>query len=307
MKALILLMGIHVFLYASDLIEPIPLELDYDKPKALLGKKLFHDKRLSRDNTISCESCHRLEEGGDDNLQYSFGVDGQVGTINSPTVFNAHYNFVQFWDGRAKDLKAQARHPIENPIEMGISMDIVLKKLQQDVGYRSQFKALYDDGLTKDNILDAIVEFEKALITPNARFDQYLRGDKTALTQEEREGFELFKENGCISCHNGVNIGGNLYQKVGIMKTYIDDQNIQGRYSITKNEKDKYFFKVPTLRNIALTEPYLHDGSQKSLEEVVKFMLRYQLGMPSEKDEIKKITAFLRTLTGENPKIMDMQ
>lgn len=288
---------------AQEKIEPIPLNVSYDKEKALLGKKLFHDTRLSKDNTVACVSCHLLNDGGDDNLQYSFGINAQEGKVNSPTVFNARYNFVQFWDGRAKDLKTQAAFPIKDPIEMDSSLEAVVTKLLKDEYYKTQFSALYKDGMSKENLLDAIAEFEKALVTPNARFDKYLRGDATALTEEEKEGYVLFRSDGCISCHNGVNIGSNLFQKVGVLKEYKGDKNMLGRYNVTKKEKDKYFFKVPTLRNIALTSPYLHDGSKKTLEGVVRFMMVYQLGIIPDPVHIKKIVAFLKTLNGEIPKI----
>ena len=292
-------------LTATEKIKPLPLDYKYDKEKAILGKKLFYDVRLSRDDTISCSSCHILEAGGDDNIQFSLGINAQLGNINSPTVFNSRYNFSQFWDGRVKNLKEQASVPITNPIEMGSSMNQVISKLKNDKEYIKQFKKLYSDGLTKDNILEAIVEFEKALVTPNSKFDKYLKGDANSLTLIEKEGYELFKINGCISCHNGVNIGSNLYQKIGILRTYIDEKNTLGRYNITKDEDDKYYFKVPTLRNIALTSPYLHDGSIEILEETVTFMTSYQLGIFPDKLEIKKIVAFLKTLTGETPKVLD--
>ena len=293
-------------LTANELITPIPNNFTYDKQKAFLGKKLFHDLRLSANDTISCASCHIIEIGGDDNAKFSTGINGQVGNINSPTVLNSRYSLSQFWDGRAKDLKEQAIQPIHNPVEMGSSMNQVISKLKKDKEYKKLFLKSYRDGITANNIADAIAEFEKALVTPNSRFDKYLKGDKEAITSEEKEGFELFKSNGCISCHNGVNIGGNLYQKVGIAKQYSANDNL-GRYNITKKEKDKYFFKVPSLRNIELTAPYLHDGSKETLTKAVKFMTIYQLGkMPTDK-EINKIVLFLKTLTAPTPKIMEQK
>lgn len=292
-------------LSSFDLIQALPADFKYDKNKALLGKKLFHDTMLSRDNTISCATCHIIASGGDDNLKYSFGIDNQEGVINSPTLLNSRYNFSQMWDGRAKDLKTQVSLPIENPIEMGFSMDKLALRLKKDNFYISRFNEVYEDGLTKENIIDAIVEFEKALVTPNSKFDKYLNGDKKALNKEELEGFKLFKEYGCISCHNGLNIGGNLYQKVGILQEYMGDKNSTGRYGVTGKKKDLYYFKVPSLRNIALSAPYLHDGSRETLEDVVEFMMIYQLGMIPDKDEIKKIVIFLKTFTGDTPKIMD--
>lgn len=294
-------------LLAFDLIEPLPTDFKYDEKKALLGKKLFHDTLLSRDYTISCATCHNISDGGDDNLKYSVGIDAQEGVINSPTVLNSKYNFLQMWDGRAKNLIEQASIPLENPLEMDITMKEVLKRLKKDNFYSLMFKEIYEDGITGANVIDAIVEFESALVTPNSKFDKYLNGDKTALNEEELEGFALFQENGCVSCHNGINIGGNLYQKVGILKRYVGDKNSTGRYNITNKDKDLYYFKVPTLRNIDLTAPYLHDGSRKNLEDIVSFMMIYQVGIIADTDEIKKIVTFLKTLTGDTPKIMELK
>lgn len=297
-----------LFMFAiinAGLIVPIPINIEYDKEKAFLGQKLFSDTRLSKDNSISCESCHLLNQGGDDNIQYSFGINGQIGEINSPTVFNARFNLSQFWDGRSIDLKDQAQHPIANPVEMGSSLEEVISKLEKDGEFKAEFTKVYSEGFTKDSITDAIAEFEKALVTPNSRFDQFLRGDKHAITQFEKDGFKLFKENGCISCHNGINIGGNLYQKVGVLINYRDAKNQLGRFNVTRLEKDKYLFKVPTLRNIADTAPYLHDGTVETLDDIVKFMIMYQVGMIPDDLEIKKISAFLKTLSGQTPKILE--
>lgn len=227
------------------------------------------------------------------------GINGQIGNINSPTVLNARYNFVQFWNGRAKDLQDQAGGPIENPIEMGNTFPNLIKTLKNS-SYKKEFDIIYKDGVTKMNITDAIAEYEKTLITPNAPFDKYLRGDKNAISEMQKEGYELFKSKGCISCHNGINIGGNLYAKFGVFKQA--KSKSLGRYEVTKNPLDKYFFKVPTLRNIALTSPYLHDGRYKSLKNVVKFMIEYQLGRKANQNDINKIVAFLLSLTGDLPK-----
>ncbi len=282
----------------SEAIEPIPFKADYDKKIALLGKQLFFDPILSKDNTISCATCHHLESGGDDNLKFSFGINGQEGVINSPTIYNSVYNFRQFWDGRAKDLAEQAIGPIENPVEMGNDFDHLIKTLQASK-YKAMFELLYDEGLTKQNILHALAEYEKALITPNAPFDQYLRGDETAISAEAKEGYTLFKSKGCIACHHGRNIGGNLYNKFGV----IENANSAdlGRYNVTKKARDKYFFKVPSLRNVSQTAPYFHDGRTHSLTEAVKLMARFQLGQPVTEDEVRKIVAFLKTLDGEIP------
>ncbi|RLA74702.1 MAG: cytochrome B6 [Epsilonproteobacteria bacterium] len=287
---------------SQELITPIPKQVEYHHQKALLGQKLFFDVRLSHDDSISCASCHFLKEGGDDNRAVSVGIDGKVGIRNSPTLFNSRYNCVQFWDGRAKDLVDQVKGPIHDPVEMGSNYKEIIAKLNDDKYYPKEFLKLYKDGITKESIEDAISEFEKSLVTPNARFDQFLRGDEKALTPDELAGYMLFKEYGCISCHNGINIGGNLMQKIGVIESF--DTADFGKYNHTKNEEDKFYFKVPSLRNIELTAPYLHDGRVKTLKETVKRMIQYQVGYPLEDKEVEQITSFLKTLTGETPKVI---
>jgi len=277
-----------------------------DLNKALLGKKLFMDPQLSHDNTISCASCHHLDKGGDDNRQFSVGVNNKMGNINSPTVFNSKYNFVQFWDGRAKDLEEQVLVPLHNPDEMNSNIQEVVEKLKKSQEYKNLFQKVYNDTIKEEYVIDAIVEFEKALITPNSKFDRYLKGEVNILSHVEKEGFELFKSYGCISCHNGVNIGGNLFQRVGIVKQIKYENKYLGRYNVTKDEEDKYFYKVPTLRNIELTAPYLHSGEIKTLREAVTFMMEYQIGVTPNAAEVNHIMAFLRTLTGNRPKIMEI-
>ncbi|MFK5881508.1 MAG: cytochrome-c peroxidase [Sulfurospirillum sp.] len=287
---------LSLLLFAND-IDPIPLKIgDVNPQKVALGHKLFFDPILSKDGTVSCVNCHILEDGGDDNIRFSIGINGQLGNINSTTVLNARYNFVQFWNGRAKNLKEQAVGPIENPVEMGNNFPNLIKVLKKS-SYKKEFDSVYKNGITKENIIDAIAEYEKTLITPDAPFDKYLRGDKNALLPIQKEGYELFKTKGCISCHNGINIGGNLYAKFGVFKEA--KSKSLGRYEVTKNRLDKYFFKVPTLRNIALTSPYLHDGRYKTLNDVVKFMLENQLGREAKKSDIDKIVAFLLSLSGK--------
>jgi len=282
-------------------IKPIPNEIKVDAKKVQLGKRLFFDPILSRDGTISCATCHDLQNGGDDGLKFSFGIGGQEGNINSPTVYNAVFNFRQFWDGRAKDLKEQVFGPIENPVEMGHSIDMTVKVLKKSSIYTKAFNAIYSDGITHENVADAIAEFEKALITPNSPFDRYLKGDKEAISQKAKEGYRLFEVKGCILCHHGVNVGGNFYNKFGIYKD-VNSKNL-GRYNITKREEDKYVFKVPSLRNIALTDPYMHDGRVSTLKDAVEFMTEHQLGRHMEPGETDAIVAFLKSLTGEIPEI----
>ena len=300
MIKIILIITICGVIFSSELITPIPQKISFDKERAELGEKLFFDTRLSSDNSISCATCHDIFSGGDDGQKNSFGVEGAKGEINAPTVLNATFNFVQFWDGRVNSLEEQASGPIHNPIEMKSNFSEVLEKLSQDKEYVERFNKVYIDGMSGENIVNAIAEFERTLITPNGRFDKFLFGDNSAITESEKYGFELFKSYGCISCHNGVNIGGNLYQKIGVVKKYYSDKNINfGRYNITKNENDKFYFKVPTLRNIVQTGPYFHDGSVTSLVEAVKIMFEYQLGIEPKDDDVKKIIEFLGSLNGK--------
>jgi cytochrome c peroxidase len=296
------LLTITNILFAKEPITPIPLTVDVNPKKAALGKELFFDTALSADNTINCATCHQLNAGGDDNLPFSFGIKGQKGPINSPTVYNAVFNFRQFWDGRAADLQEQASGPIENPKEMGNNFKNLISKLNKTT-YKKKFNSIYNDGITKANITDAIAEYEKTLITPNAPFDRYLRGDKTALTKEQKEGYELFKSKGCISCHHGINIGGNMYNKFGIFEDS-KSKNL-GRYNVTHLERDKYYFKVPSLRNIARTAPYFHNGSARTLHEAVRIMAKFQLGRKITPQEVDKIVAFLKSLNGKIPKSIE--
>ena len=287
-------------LVAAGVIRPIPEKMEVNVQKVELGRMLFSDTILSRDNTISCASCHNLADGGDDGLQVSVGINGAKGKLNAPTVYNAVFNFRQFWNGRAADLKEQVLDPIQNPLEMGQDLDTLVKKLKHHKYYKEIFLSVYTDGITKENIADAIAEYEKTLITPNAPFDRFLKGESDAISQKAKKGYRLFKMKGCIICHNGINVGGNLYNKFGIYKDA--NSTSLGRYEITHRAEDKYVFKVPSLRNVALTAPYMHDGRFKTLEDAVVFMTQYQLGRYMESDEIDAIVAFLKTLTGEMPK-----
>lgn len=293
---------------AAQLDEPIkPVALDprLDAKKVALGDQLFHDKRLSKDNSVSCASCHNLSRGGADSLATSVGIRGAKGPINAPTVFNSSLNFRQFWDGRVASLEEQAAAPVHNPVEMGSSWAEVLAKLAQDPALTASFKASYADGLSAKNIQDAIAVFERSLVTPNARFDKYLKGDKAALSADEVKGYQLFKAYGCVACHQGVNVGGNMFQTFGVMGDYFAKRGgvtaaDLGRYNVTKNEADKHVFKVPSLRNVAVTAPYFHDGSAKTLPDAVDVMFKYQLGRPASAQDKDLIVKFLYTLTGEH-------
>ena len=287
-------------------VRPIDLTLPYDEAKAALGFKLYHDKRLSVDNTVSCASCHGLNTAGVDNKQYSEGVEGKLGGVNAPTVYNAVYNFVQFWDGRAVTLADQAAGPPVNPVEMASpNFDAIVAKLNKDRKFVREFKKVYPEGLSQATITDAIEQFERTLITPNSRFDNYLRGDKTAITAEELQGYELFKKYNCATCHVGKNLGGESYELMGLRKHYFADRGLElteednGRFKQTGVERDRHRFKVPGLRNVALTWPYYHDGTRTSLKEAVCDMGTYQSGVALTDEEEDLIVAFLNSLTGE--------
>ena len=291
---------------AAEPVRPVALAEDIDEAKVALGFALFHDPRLSVDNTVSCSTCHSLETAGVDNHQYSHGVNDQLGGVNAPTVYNAVYNFVQFWDGRAKTLADQAAGPPLNPVEMASeSFDQIIAKLAADKDFSKAFSAVYADGLTEANITDAIEEFERTLITPDARFDKWLRGDDSALTADELAGYELFKQYDCATCHVGPNLGGQSYELMGLRRHYFADRGLEltvednGRFKETQVERDRHRFKVPGLRNVEHTWPYYHDGTRETLEEAVRDMGIYQSGVELTEAEVDQITAFLKTLTGE--------
>lgn len=287
----------------SEALLPLPPMPDLPAAKVALGKRLFFDTRLSHNDKIACASCHQLDRGGSDRIPVSVGIDGKTGDINAPTVFNSSLNFVQFWDGRAATLEEQAAGPVHNPLEMGSNWNEVIAKLNQDEQYRRDFRQIYQQGITGDAIIDAIATFERTLLTPNSRFDRFLRGEKEALDALEQAGYQRFLGYGCASCHQGVGIGGNMFQRFGVMDDYfkrgIVKQADLGRFNVTGLESDRHVFKVPSLRNVALTPPYFHDASAKTLDEAVIIMGRFQLGRELSEADIRAITAFLQTLTGE--------
>ena len=286
-------------------IKPIPEEVDVNIAKAMLGRMLFYDPRLSKDNTISCYSCHKLDSGGDDGRQVSIGVEGKEGIINSPTVFNVGFQFKQLWDGQAHTIEDEIDGAIQKPLVMGSLWPEVLAKLREHAPYPKRFNALYLDGINRENITDALGEFMRSLTTPHSRFDQWLRGEDTALTEQEKRGYALFKDYGCASCHQGVNVGGNTFQVFGVFKEYfkqrgnITDADL-GRFNVTGNPVDRHVFKVPSLRLAALTAPYLHDGSAATLRDAVDVMFEFQLGREVPDEEKEAIVAFIKTLVGES-------
>lgn len=290
---------------ASEPIEIIPAAVITNPEKVELGKMLFFEPRLSKSGFISCNSCHNLSLGGVDALPTSIGHNWQQGPINSPTVLNAEYGLAQFWDGRAKDLKEQAGGPIANPKEMGFSHELAVDTIRSMPAYQARFASVYqNDGITIEEITDAIAEFEKTLVTPNAPFDKFLLGDKSAISSDAKAGYQLFKDKGCVSCHNGPAVGGTMYMKMGLVKPFHTNNPAEGRKGVTGKEADKFVFKVPTLRNIELTYPYFHDGSVWELAEAVNTMADIQLGQALTETETKQMVSFLNSLTGEQPQIV---
>ncbi len=288
-------------------LAPLPAARHHDPQIVALGERLYHDPGLSSDGTIACASCHDIAQGGDDGRARSLGVQQQEGDVNAPTVLNSGLNFVQFWDGRADTLEDQAGGPLLNPAEMGNTWPKVLATLAADAAYVRQFGAAFADGINEKNVRSALATFERTLLTPDSRFDRWLRGDKSALNADEAAGYELFKAVGCIACHQGQNVGGNMYQRFGVFGNYFKDRGAikradAGRYNVTKDEADRFVFRVPSLRNVELTAPYFHDGSAGTLEAAVKTMVRYQLGRPLTETQVQRIVAFLKTLTGVLPK-----
>lgn len=267
-----------------------------------LGKKLYFDPRLSKSGFISCNSCHNLSMGGSDNLPTSIGDKWQQGPINAPTVLNSSLNVAQFWDGRAADLQAQAGGPIANPGEMAFSHVLAINVIESIPAYVREFKTVFgSERIAINQVTAAIAEFEKTLVTPNSRFDQWLLGNKDALTVKELAGYKIFKDSGCTACHNGEAVGGNSFQKMGLVEPYKSTSMAEGRSAVTGKDADRFNFKVPTLRNVELTYPYFHDGAANTLSEAVDTMARIQLGKKYTKDENEKVVAFLKTLTGEQP------
>jgi len=289
---------------AQEPIQPIEPAVINHPAKVELGKKLFFDPRLSKSGGISCNSCHNLSMGGSDNLKASIGHKWQQGSINSPTVLNSSMNIAQFWDGRAKDLREQAGGPIANPAEMAFTHELAIQVLSSIPAYRAEFKRVFGkDEITIDAVTQALAAFEETLVTPNSRFDQWLRGDHKALTVKELAGYHLFKQSGCVACHNGVAVGGNSFQKMGLVEAYQTDNPAEGRVGVTGADADRFNFKVPSLRNVELSYPYFHDGAAATLTEAVDIMGRLQLGRKFTPQENSEIVAFLKTLTGDQPVI----
>ncbi|MCS6837623.1 MAG: cytochrome-c peroxidase [Bdellovibrionaceae bacterium] len=320
---LILPMAVIAYLFVGEVraqemlpkAPPVPEDNPTTPEKVLLGKTLFFDPRLSFDGTVSCNSCHNVMGSGDDGRAASVGIRGQVGSRGAPTVWNAAFLTVQFWDGRAKTLEEQAKGPLVNPIEMGMpDHQSVINRLKKISGYRELFEKAFGkkDPITIDNVAKAIAAYERTLIVPS-RFDRWMAGEKNILSKKEQEGFEVMKTVGCFSCHMGPNFAGpqlplgtGFFQKFPVYPSDYDKKydllSDLGRYEVTKDPNDKNRWRVPTLRNVALTAPYFHNGKVKTLDEAVRVMGKSQLNVDLTKDQVEKIVAFLKTLNGEFPK-----
>lgn len=285
-------------------LRPLPSSLGLDQRKVRLGERLFQDPRLSRDNSIACASCHNVGMGGADGLPTSIGISGERTAVNSPTVFNSGFNSTQFWDGRAATVEEQIDGPLNHPDEMGTTWGEVIPKIADDPEYRVAFAELYPEGIRPDAVRDAIATYERSLITADSPFDRHLRGEADAISERAEAGLQLFTAYGCSSCHQGINLGGNLFQKFGVVVPRVKDigsfqKADLGRFNATGREEDRFVFKVPSLRNVTLTAPYFHDGSVESLDEAVRLMGLHQLGRDLSDEEASLISEFLGTLAGE--------
>ena len=300
--------------YAQHALQPIPDSLSTDIRKVTLGRKMYNEARVSLDGTLSCATCHVIDQGGADSrgTRTSEGIYGQFGGINAPTVLNAAFNVEQFWNGRAHTLADQAAGPPVNPVEMGDqTWEQICERLKEDASLVAEFQSIYPEGITQATVTDAIAEYEKTLITPNDRLDQMLKGDENALTEEEKKGLAAFMDNSCAVCHVGKTLGGQSFETLGIYEDYYaareqsnpdivyndDDKGLAG---FTGDTADLHRFKVPGLRNISKTSPYFHDGTQATIEDAVRAMFRFELGVKeAPESDVASISAFLRTLDGE--------
>ncbi len=289
---------------AKGVFKPLPDKMpgseNDTEAKIALGKKLYFEEKISINNSQSCNSCHRVDEklGGVDNLPTSKGAEGEFGGRNAPTTLNAGFHIAQFWDGRAPDLAAQAKGPVLNPIEMGMPDEASVLERLKEAGYAKGFEKAFPDAeqpLTYDNFAEAVAAFERTLVTCD-RFDDFLGGDEEALNKRELNGLRLFVKIGCTDCHSGALMGGDRYEKMGEAEAYANTEDV-GRFEVTKKEEDKFVFKVPSLRNIAITGPYFHDGKAETLEDAISQMAKLQLGEELNERQVKSIAAFLGALT----------
>lgn len=287
-------------------VEPLPAAPQLDPLKVSLGQRLFRDRRFARDNSVACISCHPFEHGGADPRARSIGAGGARGLFNAPSIFNTAHNFRHLWNGAAATLEEQVDRVIANPAVFDSSWGEVLGKLREDAGLVRDFQAAYPTGLNARNAANALASYERSLVTPS-RFDKYLQGATDAITAQEKKGYDNFRAYGCVACHQGVNVGGNMYQKFGALGDYFGDRQAagktlteadRGRFNVTGRAEDMHVFKVPSLRNVAATAPYFHDGSAATLEEAVDIMFKYQLGRAAPAADKASIIQFLRALSG---------
>ena len=296
-----------IFAQSDEPINPLPTNLKFDQKKVALGSKLFRDPRFAKDNSVACISCHSFAHGGADPREVSIGAGGVKHIFNSPSVFNSGFNFRQQWTGGALSLEDLTDKVVKSPRVFATTWADVIGKLSKDDQLVKEFSAIYPTGITATNIQDALAVYQRSLITPS-RFDKYLLGDANAITNDEKKGYQRFKAYGCVGCHQGVNIGGNMFQRFGAMRDYFADrvkdgkkltEADKGRFNITKSQDDMYIFKVPSLRNVEKTAPYFHNGSVATLEEAVDVMFRYQLGRTAPAEDKALIVKFLKSLSGE--------
>ena len=288
---------------ADQPISPIPLSVELPADKIALGERLFNDPKLAGERGLACADCHVLEAGGDDGHRLAEGPGSEKMPLNTPTLFNVAYNGRIGWFGGHSSLRAQASTDLAQRTHHTQPWPTIIDYLQANADYQQGFAMIYSDGISEDNVLDALTTFERSLITPNAPFDRWLRGDDDALEPLALEGYRRFQQLGCISCHQGINIGGNLFQRIGIFGDFFADKTPltpadQGRYVLTKRERDRHVFRVPSLRNVAVTAPYFHDGRTDSLREAIKLVARYQLNRELTDADLDRLEAFLKSLTG---------
>jgi len=292
--------------YINEPLQPVAKPRNLNSEKVALGRRLFVDKRLSPAGDISCDSCHLLNGSGVDHRSHPVNGDVSFGLVNTLTIYNSANNFRWYWDGRATTLEQQVNESLTSTTEMGAQWSDVLNTLTFIPEYQTAFKQLYQSSaIQKKDVIDVIAEFERSLITPDSSFDRFLHGDEEVLSVEQRKGYQLFKTYGCIACHQGGNVGGNMFQLFGVMGDYFADRQLfsavdLGRFNVTGKEGDKHRFRVPSLRNVALTPPYFHDGSAETLEQAVIVMAVYQLGRPIPLHDARLIVQFLHSLNGRN-------
>lgn len=299
--------GLTLAAPTGEPLSPLPPLEELDPRRVELGRKLFADKRLSRDGSVACMSCHDPGHAGADPRPFSIGAGGVRHVVNTPTVLNARFNFRQQWTGGAASLEELVGHVVKSPRVFDSDWPSVLGRLRGDERLVRDFRAAYPEGLNEKTVADALATYQRTLVTPS-RFDRYLRGDRAALTADELRGYQRFKDYGCVGCHQGVNVGGNMFQRFGAMGDYFKARAAagqplteadRGRYNVTKKDEDLHVFKVPGLRNVARTPPYFHDASAQTLEQAVGVMLRYQVGRDAPAEDKALIIRFLHTLNGE--------